>query len=314
MSPKTALVMRATGSQGRGAITHLIKLGWHVRALVTDASSERALALKNLGQHVSLCQGTWKDPSTIEAAAKGCQALLFNQYPSFTDDAEVQEARIVLKIAKDIGVHHVVFPTNLALNNPNVRDDLKDSVAAPAVLNKGDVEELVKASGMRWTIFRPGYFMTNILPPFVNWMYPGVENGKFINSYGPDCLMCLIDPNDIGAFVAAAFDDPTKFESQIITLVAENVRFDDLVKQLARASGHPFEAVYRSAEDIGKMKSNPFLAGHLLCIGLDRFVNLEEIRRWGVRLTSFTQFLDKHKHELPDIEGTRPDNNPVLKV
>ncbi|KAH7088012.1 hypothetical protein FB567DRAFT_523499 [Paraphoma chrysanthemicola] len=301
MSNKTALIMRATGAQGRGTITRLVQSGWNVHALVTDASSERALALKTLGPNVLLYQGTWRDPSTIAAAAVGCSVLLLNQLPSFTDDAEVQEARTVLRIAQEAGVQHVVFPTTVPLNNPNVREDLKDSAAAPAILNKGDVEELVKASGMTWTLLRPGYFMTNLLPPLVSWMFPGVNNGKLVNSYGPDCLMDLIDPDDIGAFVAAAFEDPTKFSGQTITLVAENVRFDDVVKQLAQTSGQPFEAVYRTPEESEELKNNPLIAGHLLCIGLDRFIDLDESRRWGIPLTSFAQFLEKHKHELPII-------------
>ena len=291
--------MRASGVQGKGAILHLVKAGWHVHALVSDASSDRALALKSFGQQVSLYEGTWKDPSTIAAALKGCQSLLLNQLPSFTDDAEVQEARVVLQLAKDAGVKHVVFPTTLPLNNPNVREDLKDSAAAPAVLNKGDVEELVKASGMTWTLLRPGYFLTNLLPPLVYWMYPEIKEGKMVNSYGPDCVMTLIDPDDVGAFIAAAIDDPAKFGGQAITVVGENVRFDDMIKEFTKASGQPIEVVYRTAEETEKAKGNPFVAGHLLCIGLDKFVDMEEVRSWGVPLTSFTQFLEKHKQELP---------------
>ncbi|KAH7077481.1 hypothetical protein BKA63DRAFT_508368 [Paraphoma chrysanthemicola] len=310
MSNKTALIMRATGAQGRGTIKHLVQAGWNVHALVADATSERALALKTLGPNVIIYQGTWQDPSSIAAAAEGCSALLLNQLPSFTDDAEVQEARTILRVAQEAGVQHVVFPTTVPLNNPNVREDLKDSAAAPAVLNKGDVEELVKASGMTWTLLRPGYFMTNLLPPLVSWMFPGVEKGKFVNSYGPDCLMGLIDPDDIGEFVAAIFDNSAKFSGQTITLVAENVRFDDVVKQLAQASGQPFEAVYRTPEETEKLKKNPFIAGHLLCIGLDKFVDLDESRKWGIPFTSFTQFLEKHGHKLPVIGKADPTTVP----
>jgi hypothetical protein len=46
MVTETALVMRATDAQGRGATKHLIRSGWAVRALVTDASSDRVIALK----------------------------------------------------------------------------------------------------------------------------------------------------------------------------------------------------------------------------------------------------------------------------
>lgn len=53
MTTKTALIMRATGVQGKGAIKHLLGAGWNVRALVADASSDRALALRLMGDTIS---------------------------------------------------------------------------------------------------------------------------------------------------------------------------------------------------------------------------------------------------------------------
>jgi uncharacterized protein YbjT (DUF2867 family) len=298
-SNKTALITRATGYQGQATISHLAKLGWNIHALVTDVSRDRAIALKSLGPQVSLHQGNWKDPPTIEAALKGCQALLLNQMPSFIDDTEIQEARIILQLAKDAGVQHVVFTGSMVLNNPNAREDLKHLSAAPAVLNKGDVEKLVQASGMTWTLIRPGYFMTNLLPPLVHWMYPDMKEGRLVNSYGPDCVLTLIDPDDIGAFVAAALDDPVEFGEQIVTLVGENVRFDDMMNQYSDACGYQFEVVYRTPEETEKEIANPFVSGHILCIGLEKLVNMNEIKEWGIPLTSFKEFLEKHKHELP---------------
>jgi uncharacterized protein YbjT (DUF2867 family) len=298
MSAKTALVMRATGVQGKGAISHLIKSGWNVHALVADASSDRAIAVKSLGKQVRLIQGTWKDPSTIATALEGCQALLLNQMPSFGDNAEQEEARVVLQLAKEAGVKHVIFPTTIPLNNPNVREDIRNSAVAPAVLNKGDVEELVKASGLTWTLLRPGFFLTNLLAPLVHYMYPDMKEGKLVNSYGPDCVMTLIDPDDIGAFVAAAFDDPGRFGGQVVTVVGENMRFDDMMKVFSEASSTSFEVVYRTAEETEKEKDNPFVAGQTICIGLDKYVDLDEVRSWGIPLTSFKRFLEKHKHEL----------------
>jgi uncharacterized protein YbjT (DUF2867 family) len=298
MSVKTALVMRATGVQGKGAISHLIRSGWNIHALVADASSDRAMAVRSLGKQVRLIQGTWKDPSTIAIALEGCQALLLNQMPSFGDNAEQEEARVVLQLAKEAGVKHVIFPTTLPLNNPNVREDIKTSAVAPAVLNKGDVEELVKASGLTWTLLRPGFFLTNLLAPLVHFMYPNMKEGKLVNSYGPDCIMTLVDPDDIGAFVAAAFDDPGRFGGQVVTVVGENMRFDDMMKEFSEASGTPFEIVYRTAEETEKEKDSPFVAGQAICIGLDKYVDLDKVKSWGIPLTSFKQFLEKHKHEL----------------
>jgi uncharacterized protein YbjT (DUF2867 family) len=299
MATKTALVMRATGTQGRGAIKHLVRSGWNVHALVTDASSDRAIALQTFGPSVTLHEGTWTNPASIETAMKDCQALLLNQMPSFTNDSEIREASVVLDIAKVAGVQHVVFPSTLPLNNPNIREELKDSPVAPAVLNKGDVEDLVKTSGMPWTLLRPGYFLTNLLPPMVYGMYPEFKDGrKFLNSYGPDCFLALVDPDDTGAFVTAAFEDPKKFGGQTVTVVGENMRVDDMIKKLEEASGRLINVIYRTPEETEKAKSNPYVAGHLACIGLDKYVDMEEVKSWGISLTSFAGFLEKYKDTL----------------
>jgi uncharacterized protein YbjT (DUF2867 family) len=299
MSDKSILVMRATGVQGRGAVSHLVKDGWNVRALVSDTTNERAAAIKSLGSQVSLHQGSWQDPSTIEAALKGCQALVLNQMPSFGDDGELQEARLVLKLAKEAGVQHVVYSSSLFLSNPNIKQDIGHLSGAAAVLGKAEVEELVRSCGMTWTLLRPGYFNTNLFPPLVHYIFPEAKEGKFVNSYGPDCVMTLVDPDDIGAFVAAAVGGSAKFGSQTITVVGENLRFNDMMNEFSKACGHQFEVVYRTPEETERDIASPFISGHVMCIGVDKFVDMDEIKKWGVPLTSFKQFLEKHKHELP---------------
>jgi uncharacterized protein YbjT (DUF2867 family) len=314
MSDKTVLVMRATGVQGKATISHLAKTGWNIRALVSDLTSDRAIALKSLEERITLHQGTWKDPSTIETALKGCQALLFNQMPSFVDDAELQEARVILDLAKSAGVQHVVFTSSVFLNNPNAREDLKGFLAAPAVLNKGDVEELVISSGMTWTLLRPGYFNTNLLHPLIYWMYPEMKQGKMLNSYGPNCILTLVDPDDIGAFAAAAFDDPAKFGGQSIPVVGENMRFDDMMNEFSKACGHQFEVVYRTEEETKSQLDNVFVSGQVMCRGGEKLVNLQEIKSWGMPLTSFRKFLEKHKQELPkgSLSGGETRIEPYL--
>lgn len=298
MPEPTALVMRATGAQGRGTIKHLLRKGWHIHAMVSDKSSDRAKALGILSSNIRLYEGDWKDPKAIEAAMQGCKTLFLNQMPSFTDDAEVQEARTVLNIAKDLGVSHVVFASTLPLNNPDIREELKGSPVAAAVLNKGDVEEVVKSSGVSWTILRPAVFMTNFLPPLIHYLRPEFKDRKFVNSYGPDCVLPLVDPDDIGAFVAAAMTDSEKFASQTVTVSGENMRVYKILQRLQVAYGFPIEPVYRSLEETHANRTNPYIAGDLLCLRLDKLVEIEHVRNWGIPATSFDAFLDKHSADL----------------
>lgn len=61
---KTALVIRATGSQGKAVVKHLAQSGWNVHASVSDVSAERAVALRKFGDSVSLHKGALSDTAS----------------------------------------------------------------------------------------------------------------------------------------------------------------------------------------------------------------------------------------------------------
>lgn len=164
MSSKTALIIRATGVQGKGVIKSLLSTGWKVHAFVDDATTDRAQALKKYGDGVSLYQGTLDDPASVEAAAKGCHAAFLTQMPNFTVQDpvahEVQQARAFVEVAKAVGIKHVVFSTQIALFDPELHNNKiwSESILRPAVMGKYEAEKVVRGSGIGWTILRPGMY------------------------------------------------------------------------------------------------------------------------------------------------------------
>jgi uncharacterized protein YbjT (DUF2867 family) len=298
MAPQTALVLRATGSQGQAVVKHLAQSGWKVHALVSDPSADRAIVLKKFG-NVSLHKGTLGDHASIEAAIAGTDAVFLTQMPSFTDDSEIQDARAVLNLAKAAGVKHIIHSTQLMLNNPNLRDDNSVSpLMAPAVIRKLDVEELVRASGLPYTLLRPGWFMTNVVAPIADMMYPGLSEGKFTSSYNPDTIIPAVDTDDVGAFAAAAFNDSENFVGKAITVVSELITVADILAEIEKASGKKLEIHYRTAEETEKEASNPFVIGQRMTIGLDKWVDMDEVKSFGIPLTSFKEFLVKNKEAV----------------
>lgn len=76
-----------------------------------------------------------------------------------------------------------------------------------------------------------------------------MQDGRLVNSYGPDCVLTLVDPDDIGAFVSAAFNDPNKYDGETITVVGENMLFADMIDEFSKVCGHQIEVVYRTPEE-----------------------------------------------------------------
>lgn len=299
MSTKTALVIRATGSQGKATAAHLLKSGWSVNALVKDPEDARALAIGDLG--AKLYKGTLSDPSSIEAAIQGCSALFLNMMPSFTDlDAEAREAASILELAKRVGVNHVVHSTSLGLSDPDIESKVSGSIVAPAMLGKLAVERLVQESGIPWTILRPSYFMSNLTMPLVAYMYPDLQQGRFITSFKPDTVLPLIDPDDIGAFAAAAIVNPEKYSSNTIVVSGENITVENVIKEIEGATGKKIDVHYRTDEETAEeiKKDNPMTTGQLTTIGMDKLFDMKEVRAWGVPLTRFQTFLENNRDSL----------------
>ncbi|PVI07351.1 NAD(P)-binding protein [Periconia macrospinosa] len=308
MSSKTALIIRATGTQGKGTIKSLLATGWKVHAFVNDASTDRAQALKKLGDGVSLYQGTLEDGSSIEAAAKGCRAAFFTQMPDFTQADpvahEVQQARTFVEVAKSAGIKHVVFSTQLGLFDPEIhlKKEWTETILRPAIIGKYEVEKIIRDSGIGWTILRPGWFMTNLLPPSLDFFAPGSKEGKLTVSYRPEGVLGAVDPDDIGEFVAAAFNLPEKFLGKHVPVASEYLTTTEVFDQFIQATGKPLRVHYRSKEENEiETARNPFILGQTLTHGLEKLTTMEEIRSWGVPLTPFSEFLKKHKEELATI-------------
>ncbi|ORX94936.1 hypothetical protein BCR34DRAFT_579665 [Clohesyomyces aquaticus] len=296
MPIKTALVLRATGVQGTGVTRHLLEAGWKVHGLVAIADDARATKLKALG--ATLFQGSLADTSVVETAIQGCSALFLNQMPSFTDDSEIGEASSVLAIAKAAGVKHIVHSTQLTLNDPDVAVKFKDSIVAPAILEKGKVEQLVRDSGIPWTIIRPGYFMSNLIAPLVDFMFPELRQGIYRTSMPPGTALPLVDPDDIGAFAVAAFDDPQRFGGKVVSVAGEKLSIENIVAEISRKGRKEVKIAHRTKEEMEKESLNPLVAGQLLSVDLHEWVDLDEVRSWGLPLTPFNEFLDKHKDAI----------------
>lgn len=218
--------------------------------------------------------------------------------PSWNDDSETREAGILLDVAKAEGVQHIVVSTQAGLSHPNVEQIFGNPMIAPSVLGKIAVEKLVRESGIPWTAIRPGWFNTNITLPVVDMMYPGLSDGRFVNSYTPDLLICSVDPDDIGAFSAHIFSNPSKYTGRPVNVVSEEITVADIVSEIERASGKKIDVHYRTQEENEKETSNPFVIGQQLMKDLEGVADMNEVRSHGVPLTTFQQFLENNKDTI----------------
>ena len=148
------LVIGSTGNQGGHVARALLDAGWTVHAFTRNPASAGAQILKDKG--AILVQGDLSDLSSLKTAIRNVTGIFSVQ--NFWDlglNAEVRLGSNVIQAAKESGNNpHIVYSSGLGAER-------RQSVAA--IDGKALLEERLRASGLPYTILRPGLFMDDFL-------------------------------------------------------------------------------------------------------------------------------------------------------
>lgn len=238
---RTILVTGATGQQGDAAARHLLKDGWHVRALVRDPA--RAANLAELG--AELVVGDMTDRASLDAAIAGAYGVFSVQPANFAEQIvdEVAMGRNVADAAKAAGVEHLVY-TSVGGADRVVGDGPWHT--------KTRIEEHIAGLGIPTTVLRPVMFMENHAHPLI-----GVRGERAVIRLVPrDATVQLIAVEDIGAFAALAFDDPGRHIGKAYELAGDELTRDELVAALTSVAG-AIDVTPHSEETLRAMGVDP---------------------------------------------------------
>ncbi|KAI1303823.1 hypothetical protein F5Y03DRAFT_183734 [Xylaria venustula] len=299
MAP-TIFVVAVTGTLGKALALELRKIGWNVHATVRDPASPVAKTLAAAG--VKLFPGDWDNEKALKDGLAGCDGLFLNLMPSFVDwDANIRQGKSILNIAKAAGVKHVIY----AAGNSASKYVSANSMVSIILGKKKIIGEAVRTAGFdAYTFVRPSAFMANWLAPKVA-MYSGLaETGTFQTALRPDTVMPLVDEYDVAAFSIAVFKDPARFNGLDIPVASQSLTTEEILKILSETTGMPLKANYLSEEEIAaRIKDEPLLDGQLNSRVLHELYDLEEIKKWGIPLHTFQEFLEREKKGLQATYG-----------
>jgi uncharacterized protein YbjT (DUF2867 family) len=143
--PSQVLITGATGQQGGAVLRSLLAsktLSLH--ALTRNPSSPSSQHLASLGTHIHA--GNLSNPSTLLPALTGIDAAFL--VTNLGKD-EAQQGKDFIEAAKEAGVGFVVLASV---------DGAERKSGVPHFESKWEVEECLRASGLKWTILRPVAF------------------------------------------------------------------------------------------------------------------------------------------------------------
>ncbi|MET3164065.1 MULTISPECIES: SDR family oxidoreductase [unclassified Arthrobacter] len=214
------LVVGATGQLGGLIAQTLLDEGFHVRVLVRERSAYDAI----VSAGAEPVTGDLKDPPSLLAACAGIDTVVTTANSSARGGSDTVDSvdrlgnRNLIEAAVDAGVRRFVFVSNLGAS--------PDSPIA-FMAAKGETEQLLRSSGMSWTIVQPNLFMDKLpvmvvgVPALTGQAVTLVGEGRRVHS--------LVAMRDVAQYVLAVVKHPEQDGQLLVIGGPEPVSWRDVV-------------------------------------------------------------------------------------
>ncbi|CAM0140800.1 hypothetical protein VKS41_008076 [Umbelopsis sp. WA50703] len=301
MSKRTILVTTATGKVGVNIVRLLLEQGFNVNALVRNPDSEAAQKLKEQG--VTLFKGDFDDVPSIEAAANGIYGVFVNAVPTMVNMDEYTYTNNIIATAKKAGAKIGVYMSVVSADH---KDEFPGYGPDHPSYNYWEAKyrtekDLQEAGFEHWIVIRPAMFLSNLLPPLANFLFPHFQKEHSLLYQSPkfETLFPMVDPLDIAQFCAMPFWNPGAFSGQSIDLTTEYITLTDMAERITLVTGIPVKAEFVTREEV-------------IARGLpDRpnewsewrdktnfMIDMDVVKSFPVKLSSFDEFLARNKDEF----------------
>ena len=223
---RTVLITGATGRQGGAVVRHMLRKGWKLRALTRNASSHAAQELSRSG--VELAAGDLEDPASLEKAVRGVYGIYSVQdFWAVGAKREVQQGKNLADAAKKAGVRHFVYSSV---------GGAERSTGIPHWESKWEVEKHIRSLALPATVLRPAAFMETY---YIDQVEIGILKGKLADPIRGDKPYQTIATDNIGAFVALAFERPDDFIGKELEIAGSELTNPEAAMVFSRVLGKP---------------------------------------------------------------------------
>lgn len=338
------LVTAATGAQSSGLIRSLSTWSSNtstpimINATTRDPSSASSRSLLS-HQHthctINLFKVDFEDASTLTSPSTNSTHAFINLTPVLTDQtAESRHGNNIISALREHAsstLQRVVYTTAYS-----IRDTSAPDAFAPGTLVPGtwmhtyyntkyglEVATTTLASDLSipYTILRPATFLTNLLQPASNFMYPDLKTEHTITTaLTPDFISYWLDPADIGHVARIALVEPatsslytTHYRNAIIGLAERKMTLAEAVAglnaQLAsdpKAGGIQVKMQYLDAAEAERRAANePLIASQIFMnANRDKFaVDLEAVKGLGMTMATPEEFWRKEAKRVREAVG-----------
>lgn len=271
----TILVTGARGTVGKHLVQQLIQMGQQVRGV--SRHPERSA----LPEGVQVVFGDLTEPETLLPAMQNVRAM-FLILSSDQAGAYLQTDPDVIQIAREAGVKHVTV--------------LMDYEGNP-------IEQIIRDSGLEWTLLKPVEFMANALEDWKESIQlDGVVRAPFARA-----LSARVHEADIASVAALTLTQDGHHEQSYVLTGPETLTRQEAVERIAEATGKDIrfvelteEQARRSCRDQGfgeedieffvQMGKNPPVVGYTVVPTIEQVT--------GRPARTFNEWVSEHKHHF----------------
>lgn len=219
---QTILITGATGHFGKATIDFLLQKGIPantISALVRDETKAADLKAKGINLKI----GEYDNYESLIAAFKGIDKVLLVSGSDIVNRGKQQENAV--KAAKEAGVKHLLY-TSFERKN-----ETETSPIAFLAKSHIDTDNLIKASGLKYTIFRNNLYL-DVLPMFVGEQV--LENGIFFPA--GDTKSAFVLRSDLAEAAANVLTGEVHENKEYAMNNVENYSFQDIADVLSKIS------------------------------------------------------------------------------
>jgi uncharacterized protein YbjT (DUF2867 family) len=235
---KIIAVAGATGNQGGAVARKLLDSGtWKVRALTRDPNQPAARELATRGAEI--VRADLDDHHSIGLALDGAYgAFSVQNFWKVGYDREVYQGKTFADAAEAAGVKVFIYSSVGGADR---------NTGLPHFESKWEIENHLRMLDLRSTIFRPVFWMDNFNTPAYQ---DSLLDGTLAMGLRPTTRLQMIAVEDIGAFVAMAFDHPQDFVSVALEIAGDELTMPEAADIFGQVIGRPVEFVELSLEHI----------------------------------------------------------------
>jgi uncharacterized protein YbjT (DUF2867 family) len=245
-------VVGATGSTGRAVVKELKALGEQPLCIVRNADKAKEV----LGADAKTAIAELDDRAGLQKALAGTKRVFI---VTGHNPKSAEQQINVIEAAKAAGAEYVVKVSG-------GREVIGPDVESLNGRAHFEIENHLKACGLKWCILSPGLFMQNMLGQAAN-----IKNdGKIVQPWPKDVSVALIDVRDTAALGARVLRDPGKHHGKLYWFTGAATTYGDFANVISEVLGKPIAYVQLTLEQAEagmKQRGMPdWLVSHLIAM------------------------------------------------